>query len=98
MTEGQKPQEPVFKPSREYLARAKRMDDAMHIRKPDRVPVAPLVVTYYATRIKGVSNRDAMYIPEKTAEAWKDAAISHNWDSAAPWVRFCRLRHWNFSG
>jgi uroporphyrinogen-III decarboxylase len=78
-------QPPAFRPSLEFLARAKRMDDAMHIRKPDRVPVAPLVVTYYATKIKGISNRDAMYMPEKTAQAWKDAAIRHNWDSAAPW-------------
>jgi uroporphyrinogen-III decarboxylase len=63
------PQPPAFKPSPEFLTRAKRMDDAMHLRKPDRVPVAPLVVTYYATKIKGISNKDAMYIPEQTAEA-----------------------------
>ena len=85
MSEVQQPQTPASKPSAEFLARAKRMDDAMHLRKPDRVPVAPLVVTYYATRIKGISNKDAMYVHEKTAAAWTDATIRHNWDSAPPW-------------
>jgi hypothetical protein len=40
----------------EALARKKRMDDAMHLRKPDRVPVAPAVIHYYATKAVGVSN------------------------------------------
>ena len=38
MSENQQPQPPVFQPSPEFLARAKRMDDAMQLRKPDRVP------------------------------------------------------------
>jgi uroporphyrinogen-III decarboxylase len=75
----------TFQPSPEFIARAKRLDDAMHIRKPDRIPVAPIVVTFYPTKIKGISNKDAMSYPEKTAETWKEAAIRHNWDSAAPW-------------
>jgi hypothetical protein len=45
-------------------ARKKRMDYAMHLKKPDRVPVAPAVVHYYATKAVGVSNKDAMYRPE----------------------------------
>jgi len=85
MSEAQEPQSLAFQPTPEFLARAKRMDDAMNIRKPDRVPVSPLVVTYYATRIKGISNKEAMYQPERTAAAWKEAAVRHNWDSAAPW-------------
>ena len=76
------PQAPAFQPTPEYLARARRMDDAMHLRKPDRVPVAPLVVHFYATRIKGISNRDAMYEQDRAFAALKEATIKHNWDAA----------------
>jgi len=79
----QKPQAPVFKPSPEFLARQKRIEDAINLRKPDRVPVAPLVVHYYPTRAKGISNKDAQYNMGKTIEVWKETAIKHNWDSAA---------------
>ncbi len=77
-------QVPVFQPTPEYLARARRMDDAMHLRKPDRVPVAPVVVHFYAARIKGISNREAMYEQTGTLAALKEAAIRHNWDAAPP--------------
>lgn len=80
MSEAQQP--PAFQPSPEFLARAKRMDDAMHIRKPDRVPVAPLVVHFYATRTKGISNRDAMYQIDLALEAAKELTARHDWDAA----------------
>jgi hypothetical protein len=60
------------------------MDDAMHLRKPDRVPVAPLVCTFYPTKVKGVSNRDAMYRLDVSLRAWKEVTIAHNWDAAPP--------------
>lgn len=82
MAEAQQPQPSAFKPSPEYIARAKRLDDAMHMRKPDRVPVAPLVVHFYPTRLKGISNRDAMYHQDGMYQAWKEATIKHNWDAA----------------
>jgi hypothetical protein len=72
----------AFQPSAEYLARRKRMDDAMQLRKPDRIPVAPLVVHFYPTKVRGISNKDAMYHPEKTYQAWTEAIIKHNWDAA----------------
>lgn len=68
--------------SPEYLARKKRMDDAFSLKKPDRVPVAPAVVLYYPTRVKGISNKDAMYNLEVTREAWKEAMVAHDWDAA----------------
>ena len=74
-----------FVPSPEFMARQKRLDDAMNLRKPDRVPVAPLVVHFYPTKIKGISNKDAMFSPETTAEAWKEATLRHDWDAAVPW-------------
>jgi uroporphyrinogen-III decarboxylase len=73
-----------FLPSPEFLARKKRLDNAMNLRKPDRVPVAPLIIHYYPTRSRGISNREAMYNTEKTIEAWKEATIRHNWDAAVP--------------
>ncbi len=79
-----KDEAPGFVPSREFLAREKRLSDAMNLRKPDRVPVAPLVVHYYPTRVKGISNREAMYNTERTIEAWKEVTIRHNWDAAVP--------------
>jgi hypothetical protein len=80
-----RPDVPYFVPSPEFLARQKRLDDAMNLRKPDRVPVAPLVVHYYPTKIKGISNKDAMFSPEVTAQAWKDATLRHDWDAAVAW-------------
>ena len=73
---------PEFTPSPEFLARRKRLDDALNLRRPDRVPVAPLVVHYYPTRINGISNRDAGYDTPKTIAAWKDATVRHDWDCA----------------
>jgi uroporphyrinogen-III decarboxylase len=81
-----------FVPSPEFLARRKRLDDAMNLRKPDRIPIAPLVVHYYPTRIRGICNRDAMYNPEKTMEAWKEATIQHNWDGAVPFGSLLPVR------
>ena len=75
---------PEFVPSPEFLARKKRLDDALNLRKPDRVPVAPLVAHYYPTRVRGISNKEAMYDTEKTIQAWKEAAVQHNWDCAVP--------------
>ncbi len=40
------PQTPTFVPSPEYLARVKRFDDAVALRKPDRVPVASLAAFF----------------------------------------------------
>ncbi len=80
----QKNEIPGFVPSSEFLARKKRLDNAMNLQKPDRVPVAPLVIHYYPTRIRGISNREAMYNTEKMIEAWKEATIRHNWDAAVP--------------
>jgi hypothetical protein len=75
---------PEFVPSPEFLARQKRLDDALNLRQPDRVPVAPLVVHYYPTRINGISNRDAGYDTQQTIAAWKAATLRHDWDCAVP--------------
>ena len=80
----QKPDAPAFEPSPEFLARKKRLDDAMSIQKPDRVPIAPLVVHYYPTRAAGISNKNAMYDCESTLKVWQETTIKHGWDAAPP--------------
>lgn len=75
---------PEFVPSSDYLAREKRLDDAFHLRKPDRVPVAPLVVTYYATKQEGILNKDAHDDFGLLYSAYERAAFRHNWDCAPP--------------
>ena len=71
-------------PSAEFLARQKRMDDAFNLRMTDRVPVAPVVIHYYATREAGISYRDAQYDPERNLQALKDVTVMNDWDAAVP--------------
>jgi uroporphyrinogen-III decarboxylase len=80
-TSTQKPQDPDFDPSPEFIARKKRIDDAMNLRKPDRVPVVPLTVNYYPTRARGISNKDALYNPENTFKIITETTVQHNWDA-----------------
>lgn len=76
---------PVFQPSPEFLARQKRIDDAINLRKPDRTPVAPLMFHYYPNKRKGVLNRDAHYDQRRMFELWRDAIVEHDWDCAIPY-------------
>jgi len=73
-----------FKPTPEFLARKKRMDDAMHLRKPDRVPVVPLCIHFYSTRVRGISNKDAMYQQDRMFQALKEDTLLYDWDAAPP--------------
>ncbi len=65
-----------------YAARMKRLEDAMSLRKPDRVPVAPVVVTYYANRIQGIPNRMVHYDLDLRNRVAREAAVRHSWDAA----------------
>ena len=71
-----------FTPSKEYLARVKRIKDALDLRKPDRVPVAPIVAGFFPTRQKGISNKDAMWYMDKSFAAWEAVITEYNWDMA----------------
>jgi len=77
----QQKQTTEFKPSPEYLARLQRLQKAMSLQKPDRVPVAPLVVHYYASRLAGVSHKDTGYDLRAAGRALKEATLRHNWDA-----------------
>ncbi len=81
--------------SAEYEARKERLEDAIALKKPDRVPVAPFVGIYYPTRIKGISNKDNMYNPAETYEAWLEAAVKHNWDTALPPTSMLPVSLWD---
>ena len=73
-----------FKPSPEFLGRQKRLNDAMQLRKPDRVPLAPIVVMFYPTNEKGIPNKTVMYDHKTAFKAWKEAVLQYGWDAAPP--------------
>jgi len=51
-----------------YQERAKRVEDAIHLKVPDRVPVA-ISFGYFPAKYAGITCQDAFYDPAK----WKDA-------------------------
>ncbi len=71
-------------PSGLYAEREKRFQDIVALKKPDRVPVIPLVTHYFPTKIKGVSNRDAGYDAETRYRCMMEADLEFGWDFAAP--------------
>jgi len=66
----------------EYDAREKRVNDAIRLQVPDRVPVAASHSLYYMTRRMGISNKDAMLDHEKRLHAWKTVTQELNLDLA----------------
>ena len=80
----QEPNGVTFQPSPEFLVRAKRMDDAMHLRKPDRIPVAPLCIHFFATKVRGISNKEAMNDQGRMFQALKEETLLYDWDAAPP--------------
>lgn len=62
--------------------RLKRFEDAVALRKPDRVPVMPLVLNYFHTRVAGVSDRDAGYDHRLRFDCLRDATVRFGWDWA----------------
>ncbi len=60
------------------------MEDAFSLRRPDRVPVAPVVIHYYAALAAGMSHRDAQYDLGRNLCALRDATLKNDWDAAVP--------------
>lgn len=84
MTEQVKEQQDAqFVPSAEYSARLKRFNDAVALRKPDRVPIASLA-GLFISRYAGLTNAEAMHDYERLADAWLEATKKLNWDMAPP--------------
>ena len=61
--------------SKEYLLRQKRMEDALNLGTPDRIPVAPVAIHYYTSRARGISNKDSMYQIERRIQSLKEMTI-----------------------
>ncbi len=53
-----------------FLEREKRIEDAIALRVPDRVPIV-LSFSFYAARHAGITYKDAMFDPTQTANAWE---------------------------
>jgi hypothetical protein len=68
-------------PQELYAEREKRYNDAVALRKPDRVPVVGFV-DFFPTRYKGMTNKQAMYDYEATAKAYLDVTLEFDWDMA----------------
>lgn len=67
-----------------YRQRELRFNDIVALRKPDRVPIVPLVVHYFPTKIKGISNRVCGYDHAVRSQAMKEATLKFGWDYAPP--------------
>lgn len=57
-----------------YRERLRRIDDAVHLRVPDRVPFLPSA-HFFPTNYRGVSAREAMYDYDRLASSWKAYAL-----------------------
>ena len=62
-----------------FQARLKRFNDAVSLRKPDRVPVISLA-GFFVTNYAGLTPKQALYDYEKMAEAWKFTTLKLGWD------------------
>ena len=69
-------------PQELYAQREQRFNDIVALRKPDRIPLVPLVVHYFPTKIRGISNRDAGYDHTVRMDAVRDATVEFGWDFA----------------
>lgn len=88
----------IFQPSPEYLARQKRLEYAFNLKKPDRIPVAPVTLHYYPTRVRGISNKDAMYHWDRRLASLKELTVEHDWDAAPPVGAVNAAQPWDLLG
>lgn len=65
-----------------FRQREQRFNDVVALKKPDRIPVMPLYVHNFATRIKGISNKDAGFDHEARWQATKEATLRFGWNFA----------------
>ena len=69
-------------PEELYAQREQRFNDAVALKKPDRVPIMPLYVHNFPTLIKGISNKDAGYDHETRWQSTKEATLRFGWNFA----------------
>jgi uroporphyrinogen-III decarboxylase len=66
-------------PQELYWEREKRFNDAVQLKVPDRVPIAPLF-TFFTARYAGITCQEAMFDYEKLAEVTKKAVLDFQVD------------------
>ncbi len=66
-------------PQQLYQERNQRFNDAISLKEPDRVPIAPFI-HFYPIVQKGLSHKVAMYEPERLVEAAIEVFSQYNWD------------------
>jgi hypothetical protein len=67
-----------------YQQREERFNDIVALRKPDRVPVMPLVMTYFPTRRMGMTDRNGGYDNSGRYDSCRQAVLDFGWDWAVP--------------
>jgi uroporphyrinogen-III decarboxylase len=68
-----------------YAERQKRINDAIALKEPDRVPISP-GENGWCFKYAGLSWIDGLYDPEKALQAHKKTVIELNWDAfGLPW-------------
>ena len=65
---------PEFIPSPEFLARSKRVDDALNLRQPDRIPIM-LTLGYLLAEMGGITRQELYDNPDKKQEILEKLAI-----------------------
>lgn len=63
--------------------REQRINDAISLKEPDRIPVAPYA-QFFPARYGGLTCREAMYEYDRLADAWKKTVTGFEWDAAPP--------------
>jgi uroporphyrinogen-III decarboxylase len=66
---------------KQYREREKRVQDAIELKRPDRVPIVSATEMFFV-RSAGLSAAEAMYDYDKMASAWKRSMLRYNWDMA----------------
>ena len=64
-----------------YQEKVQRLIDAIQLRRPDRVPLAPRV-SFFPAEYSGMSYEEAMYDYEKAAAAWLKFALDFDTDAS----------------
>ncbi len=68
-------------PEELFKEREQRWNDAVALKEPDRVPLAPFV-GFWPARYKGLSFKEAMFDHERAAAAYKNTVLEFDWDMA----------------
>ncbi|MHA1129491.1 MAG: uroporphyrinogen decarboxylase family protein [Candidatus Helarchaeota archaeon] len=80
-----------------FKERNQRVRDAIAIKEPDRVPITPMV-TFYHTEQMGISKKEAMYNPEKQAQAAIEVFSQFNWDQVPPITQVYPAQYFDMLG